>query len=427
VVFVFKIQKAHLAVASLTITYDRERVIDFTTPFMSLSLSVIIRKSNQDPGLQFTAPLSREVWFCVLIAYLVVSLTLFLLGRVTPHEWYPRHPCSPAVENQFTLLNSFWFTVGSLMQQGCDISPRATSTRIIGTIWWFFILIMVSSYTANLAAFLTIDRMETDIDNVEDLTRQTKIKYGTLFGGSTYSFFKHSDIPTYQRMWEFMNANSSLFVNKTEDGITRALKGNYAFILESTLNEYYSQRNCELTPLGGLLDPRGYGIGLPIGNNGLRDLLSESILKLQKDQTLEKMRQYWLQRYNATVPCYLQSAHSVFPSRSKLTMSKMSSAFIGLGAGLLLGLIVWVGEMIHWLYKLRTQPNARSMHEVSGHLRRVLCGSCRYSGDRRLSLDESLITVVNPNWSRISQSNGCVDRDVQLNRTSTTLHKVTAL
>ncbi|KAF5395206.1 Glutamate receptor ionotropic kainate 2 [Paragonimus heterotremus] len=286
---------------------------------------------------------------------------------------------------------------------------------------------MVSSYTANLAAFLTIDRMETDIDNVEDLTRQTKIKYGTLFGGSTYSFFKHSDIPTYQRMWEFMNANSSLFVNKTEDGITRALKGNYAFILESTLNEYYAQRNCELTPLGGLLDPRGYGIGLPIGNNGLRDLLSESILKLQKDQTLEKMRQYWLQRYNATVPCYLQSAHSVFPSRSKLTMSKMSSAFIGLGAGLLLGLIVWVGEMIHWLYKLRTQPNARSMHEVSGHLRRVLCGSCRYSGDRRLSLDESLITVVNPNWSRISQSNGCVDRDVQLNRTSTTLHKVTAL
>ncbi|KER33442.1 hypothetical protein T265_00747 [Opisthorchis viverrini] len=182
--------KAHLAVASLTITYDRERVIDFTTPFMSLSLSVIIQKSKQDTGLQFTAPLSREVWISVLIAYIVVSLMLFLLGRVTPHEWYARHPCSTRVENQFTLCNSFWFTVGSLMQQGCDISPRATSTRIIGTIWWFFILIMVSSYTANLAAFLTIDRMETEIENVEDLTRQTKIKYGTLYGGSTYSFFK---------------------------------------------------------------------------------------------------------------------------------------------------------------------------------------------------------------------------------------------
>ncbi|KAA0192011.1 Glutamate receptor ionotropic kainate 3, partial [Fasciolopsis buskii] len=388
-------KKAHLAVASLTITYDRERVIDFTTPFMSLSLSVIIRKSNTDPGLQFTAPLSREVWLSVLIAYLVVSLTLFFLGRVTPNEWYVRHPCSPRVENQFTLLNSFWFTVGSLMQQGCDISLRATSTRIIGTIWWFFILIMVSSYTANLAAFLTIDRMETDIENVEDLTRQTKIKYGTLYGGSTYSFFKHSDIPTYQRMWEFMNANKSLFVNKTEDGIVRALDGNYAFILESTLNEYYSQRNCLLTPLGGLLDPRGYGIGLPIGNNGLRDLLSESILKLQKDQTLEKMRQFWLQRYNATVPCYLQNSQSSIPSRSKLTLSKMSSAFIGLGAGLLLGVLVWIVEMTVWIYRLRNKPPHRTCDDISNHLRTVLCGSCHHR--RRHSIDETLfITPIKP-------------------------------
>lgn len=93
---------------------------------------------------------------------------------------------------------------------------------------------------------------------------------GKVFQMSFLSFFfctmQHSDIPTYQRMWEFMNANKSLFVNKTEDGIVRALDGNYAFILESTLNEYYSQRNCLLTPLGGLLDPRGYGIGLPIGS-----------------------------------------------------------------------------------------------------------------------------------------------------------------
>ncbi|KAG5447043.1 Glutamate receptor ionotropic, kainate 3 [Clonorchis sinensis] len=399
-------KKAHLAVASLTITYDRERVIDFTTPFMSLSLSVIIQKSKQDTGLQFTAPLSREVWISVLIAYIVVSLMLFLLGRVTPHEWYARHPCSTRVENQFTLCNSFWFTVGSLMQQGCDISPRATSTRIIGTIWWFFILIMVSSYTANLAAFLTIDRMETEIENVEDLTRQTKIKYGTLYGGSTYSFFKHSDIPTYQRMWEFMNANKSLFVNKTEEGIVRALNGDYAFILESTLNEYYSQRNCQLTPLGGLLDPRGYGIGLPIGNNGLRDLLSEGILKLQKDQTLEKMRQYWLQRYNATVPCYLQSSQSALPSRTQLTMAKMSSAFIGLGAGLLLGLIVWVGEMINWLQKLRHSPNRRSCTEVCTHLRHVLCESCNRG--RRRSLDEALILPYKRQESEQTVPNGVI-------------------
>lgn len=41
--------------------------------------------------------------------------------RFSPYEWYDAHPCNPGsdvVENNFTLLNSFWFGVGSLMQQG---------------------------------------------------------------------------------------------------------------------------------------------------------------------------------------------------------------------------------------------------------------------------------------------------------------------
>lgn len=56
--------------------------------------------------------------------------------------------------------------------------------------WWFFALIMLASYTANLAAFLTMDRMEVSIESAEDLAKQNKIKYGAVIGGSTLSFFK---------------------------------------------------------------------------------------------------------------------------------------------------------------------------------------------------------------------------------------------
>lgn len=58
--------------------------------------------------------------------------------------------------------------------------------------WWFFVLIMISSYTANLAAFLTMERMDATISSVEDLAMQNKIKYGVLTGGSTGNFFKVS-------------------------------------------------------------------------------------------------------------------------------------------------------------------------------------------------------------------------------------------
>lgn len=58
--------------------------------------------------------------------------------------------------------------------------------------WWFFTLIMISSYTANLAAFLTVERMDSPIESAEDLAKQTKIKYGALRGGSTAAFFRVS-------------------------------------------------------------------------------------------------------------------------------------------------------------------------------------------------------------------------------------------
>lgn len=49
--------------------------------------------------------------------------------------------------------------------------------------WWFFALIMLSSYTANLAAFLTKTQMDVKIESAEDLAKQSKIKYGVMKDG----------------------------------------------------------------------------------------------------------------------------------------------------------------------------------------------------------------------------------------------------
>lgn len=51
-------------------------------------------------------------------------------------------------------------------------------------------MIIISSYTANLAAFLTVERMVSPIESAEDLAKQTEIAYGTLEAGSTKEFFR---------------------------------------------------------------------------------------------------------------------------------------------------------------------------------------------------------------------------------------------
>ena len=63
---------------------------------------------------------------------------------------------------------------------------------MVAGMWWFFTLIMVSSYTANLAAFLTVERMKAPIQSAEDLSKQHSIKYGSVEGGSTAGFFRAS-------------------------------------------------------------------------------------------------------------------------------------------------------------------------------------------------------------------------------------------
>ena len=77
-----------------------------------------------------------------------------------------------------------------LLISGTEIMPKSTPTRIIAMFWWLFCLICVSSYTANLAAFLTKSKMKPKINSADDLARQTGITYGCYGMGSTREFFR---------------------------------------------------------------------------------------------------------------------------------------------------------------------------------------------------------------------------------------------
>uniref|UniRef100_A0A8C0EHQ7 Glutamate receptor n=1 Tax=Bubo bubo TaxID=30461 RepID=A0A8C0EHQ7_BUBBB len=336
--------KADLAVAPLTITYVREKVIDFSKPFMTLGISILYRKPNgTNPGVfSFLNPLSPDIWMYVLLACLGVSCVLFVIARFTPYEWYNPHPCNPdsdVVENNFTLLNSFWFGVGALMQQGSELMPKALSTRIVGGIWWFFTLIIISSYTANLAAFLTVERMESPIDSADDLAKQTKIEYGAVRDGSTMTFFKKSKISTYEKMWAFMNnRQQTALVKNNDEGIQRVLTTDYALLMESTSIEYVTQRNCNLTQIGGLIDSKGYGVGTPIGSP-YRDKITIAILQLQEEGKLHMMKEKWW-RGNG---CPEEDGKEA----SALGVENIGGIFIVLAAGLVLSVFVAIGEFIY--------------------------------------------------------------------------------
>ncbi|KAK6633916.1 hypothetical protein RUM44_004523 [Polyplax serrata] len=343
-------KKADLAVGSMTINYARESVIDFTKPFMNLGISILFKvpKNEAKQLFSFMNPLALNIWLYILAAYTLVSLTLLTVARLSPYEWQNPHICmltNSYVVNPFSMGNCFWFTVGSLMQQGSDLNPRGTSTRIVGAIWWFFTLIIISSYTANLAAFLTVERMISPIENAEDLAGQTDIKYGTLESGSTMAFFRDSMIETYKKMWRFMeNKKPSVFVPTYEEGIQRVLNGKYAFLMESTMLDYILQRDCNLIQIGGILDNKGYGIGTPMGSPW-RDKISLAILELQEKGEIQILYDKWWKKLENI--CEKRGKNKDTKANS-LGIDNIGGVFIFLIGGLALAILVAIFEFCYY-------------------------------------------------------------------------------
>jgi len=65
-------------------------------------------------------------------------------------------------------------------------------------------------------------------------------------------------------MWRAMNSwDPGVFVATVEDGVekVRSSKGSYAFLLESTMNDYHNQKKpCNTMKVGDNLDSKGYGV-----------------------------------------------------------------------------------------------------------------------------------------------------------------------
>jgi len=131
------------------------------------------------------------------------------------------------------------------------------------------------------------------IQNADDLSRQTDIKYGCVAGGSTQHFFKSSTDPQIQRLLQGMESDPSNFVTSGKEGVERVMTGNYALITESRIALYEIKNHPDLVMLGGLRSPpRWSGIAVREGSP-LREELNRGILYLQETGMLLTLKDKW--------------------------------------------------------------------------------------------------------------------------------------
>ncbi|MGB2984304.1 MAG: transporter substrate-binding domain-containing protein [Phycisphaerae bacterium] len=155
------------AVAALTVTASREKVVDFTHVFYHSGLGIAV-PAKHEPG--WAAVLKRVASTQFAGAVAILALVLFIVGFVV---WLFERNLNP---EQFGgrigngLGSAFWWSAVTMTTVGYgDKAPRSFGGRFVALIWMFASILLISSFTAGIASALTVSQLDTGIDGPEDL------------------------------------------------------------------------------------------------------------------------------------------------------------------------------------------------------------------------------------------------------------------
>ena len=372
--------KADLAAASFTISSARQNVIDFTQPFIDLGLAILMKttKTNEADYFSFFKPFSNTLWVLIAFSSVCVAFLLWFFSTFSPYGFYGRSVQTPFHKapkeylkrrHALRLTNAIWSSLVYYVGQSTDaLHPVSASGRVTVAMWWFAILIILSTYTANLAAVLTIRRFISPISSVEDLAKQKEISYGTVKNSQPQSFFMTSPIPSFVTMWQYMKYHNTL-VENSQDGIAMVKKGGYAFIWDSVVLEYtvHSSECGTLTTVGKLFGKIGYGLGLPKDSPYTKQL-SMAILELRQKGFTDLLEQKWLRSHG---DCS-KEVTTLGDSGVQMGVAEMAGVFFLILAGVGLSFVVLFFE---WLWSSYVDTRAK---DVNGKLSLMVALKTRF-------------------------------------------------
>lgn len=269
------LQNATLGMGAISITSEREDVVDFSVGVLSTGVNMLISKPKEHSSIfQFMRPFTLELWMGIVGATIVVSIVYLLLDIGNP-------------DKQFTIKEVMWFSIGTLLMRGTDFSPRPSSQRILTAGFTFFVLITVSTYTANMAAFLTKVNLDQPVASLEELSKSS-IKVGTINNSATMRFLQSSEDSTYRKIWKRVLESNGLVTNSSQ-GRVRSEGGNFAFIYDFLINSFFEKNYCGTKMTGQPIRLQEHGIVMKEGDPA-KTSINIALLKLKESGYIARLK-----------------------------------------------------------------------------------------------------------------------------------------
>ena len=273
-----KSKEAHLGIAAISMTAEREIDLDFSQPMFDAGLQILTPPQGSRGGViaaivagVFSSSVLPIVGIVLLIILIPAHLVWFFerrnsTGLLTQRSYFPG------------IFESCWWAASTLATQA-DQMPRTALARITAVIWMFASVVFIAYFTAAVTSNLTLQQLRGDINGPEDLPGK---RVASVKGSTSVEYLRHRSI----EVAEFP---------KIEEAYQALQEGQAdAVVYDAPVLLYYASHEGKgkVQVVGSIFRKENYGIVFS-SNGPYRKPVNEALLKLKENGTYDQLYKKW--------------------------------------------------------------------------------------------------------------------------------------
>jgi len=270
---------ADIAIGALSVTEEREKMMDFSHPIYESGLQIVTKSSSVGSLLDaakglLSAQVLGGLAFLVL-ALLAVSWVLWRLERHHNEDSFPKSTTQGMKE-------SLWWSTNVLIAGGCEnIAPTGTAGRLVAVVWMLGGIAFTSYITAVFTSTLTVNRLDSAVHELKDLDGEN---IATVAGSSSENFLQK-------------NGAKTVLFNNIDDAMNAlSRKDIKAVVYDAPIVRYWlnthSKQAEEYVLAGEPFARQHYAFALPMGS-ALRKEVNEALLQIKTSGRMEEINKRW--------------------------------------------------------------------------------------------------------------------------------------
>jgi polar amino acid transport system substrate-binding protein len=277
-------KQADVGIANISITAEREQKFDFSYPMFSAGLQVMVRTANQSTE----GPNLLNIIFSPTIRrFLGIALLMIIIGSHVVWLFERKRRESMVSKSYFPgIFEAAWWAAATLATQA-DQMPKGALSRVLAVFWMFVAVVFVALFTAAVTAELTVNRLQSDIRGIEDLSGRV---VATSAGSTAAEYLQRHKFKA--REFSSIEQAYDALINQTVDAV----------VFDAPVLMYFAahEGKDQVKLVGDIFQEEKYGIVMPY-RSPYRKSINQALLTLVENGTYQTLYNQYFKAQSETL------------------------------------------------------------------------------------------------------------------------------